>query len=337
MFDAGLNDWLASSAARRRRSMPASARRSQAPVPLDASDFNVASIAIGDLAGVQTVTRRSPTSSGMPRRTRPAHRADGLHVDLPPTSLTLAPGETQQLTITFTRTTATLNAYTGGQLTLYRRRHVVRSPVVVRPVALAAPVEVTGNGGPISYDVTFGYTGSFSATPRGLVPAVLTPGTVSDDPTDGTCSLTRRTRVIHDVLSLPGHVRALLAVRRGRHRRHRHRPVRVQRNRARRRERSAAPPPRRSTSLNPAAGDPHGRRPRLGRRRLVPVRAPHLAARRHDAGNMTVDAPAAAYRTDRHDRPEFSGLTAGTKYLGSVAYGGAAGMPNPTIVRVDTP
>ena len=31
----------------------------------------------------------------------------------------------------------------------------------------------------------------------------------------------------------------------------------------------------------------------------------------------------------------FSGLTAGTKYLGSVAYGGASGMPNPTIVRVD--
>jgi hypothetical protein len=31
----------------------------------------------------------------------------------------------------------------------------------------------------------------------------------------------------------------------------------------------------------------------------------------------------------------FSGLTAGTKYLGSVAYGGVAGMPNPTVVRVD--
>ena len=30
-----------------------------------------------------------------------------------------------------------------------------------------------------------------------------------------------------------------------------------------------------------------------------------------------------------------SGLTAGTKYLGSVAYGGVAGLPNPTIVRVD--
>ena len=33
----------------------------------------------------------------------------------------------------------------------------------------------------------------------------------------------------------------------------------------------------------------------------------------------------------------FSGLTPGTKYLGSVAYSGAPGMPDPTIVRVDTP
>jgi hypothetical protein len=31
----------------------------------------------------------------------------------------------------------------------------------------------------------------------------------------------------------------------------------------------------------------------------------------------------------------FSGLTPGTKYLGSVAYSGTSGMPNPTIVRVD--
>ena len=56
------------------------------------------------------------------------------------------------------------------------------------------------------------------------------------------------------------------------------------------------------------------------------------------AGNMTVTAPASAVigATGTIDLT-FSGLTAGTKYLGSVAYGGASGMPNPTIVRVDTP
>jgi hypothetical protein len=51
---------------------------------------------------------------------------------------------------------------------------------------------------------------------------------------------------------------------------------------------------------------------------------------------MTVTAPAAANigGTGAIDL-SFSGLTTGTKYLGSVVYGGVAGLPNPTIVRVD--
>jgi hypothetical protein len=55
-----------------------------------------------------------------------------------------------------------------------------------------------------------------------------------------------------------------------------------------------------------------------------------------DAGNMTVVAPAAAtLGVTGAINLTFSGLTPGVKYLGSVAYAGAAGMPNPTIVRVD--
>ena len=56
------------------------------------------------------------------------------------------------------------------------------------------------------------------------------------------------------------------------------------------------------------------------------------------AGNMTVSAPATAVvgETGTIDLT-FSGLAPATRYLGSVAYGGASGMPNPTIVRVDTP
>jgi len=54
------------------------------------------------------------------------------------------------------------------------------------------------------------------------------------------------------------------------------------------------------------------------------------------AGNMTVAAPASAtFGTTGPINLSFSGLTSGVKYLGSVAYDGAAGMPNPTIVRVD--
>jgi hypothetical protein len=56
------------------------------------------------------------------------------------------------------------------------------------------------------------------------------------------------------------------------------------------------------------------------------------------AGNMTVTAPSnAAVGATGEIVITTNGLATGTKYLGSVAYGGADGMPNPTIVRVDAP
>jgi hypothetical protein len=56
------------------------------------------------------------------------------------------------------------------------------------------------------------------------------------------------------------------------------------------------------------------------------------------AGNMTVTAPATATVAQTGAITiTTSGLAASTKYLGSVAYGGTTGMPNPTIVRIDTP
>jgi len=53
---------------------------------------------------------------------------------------------------------------------------------------------------------------------------------------------------------------------------------------------------------------------------------------------MTVTAPASAtIGTTGTIGLTFSGLSPATRYLGSVAYSGIAGLPNPTIVRVDTP
>jgi hypothetical protein len=57
-----------------------------------------------------------------------------------------------------------------------------------------------------------------------------------------------------------------------------------------------------------------------------------------DAGNMTVTAPAGAViGATGTIALAFNGLAPATKYLGSVVYAGAVGLPNPTIVRVDTP
>ena len=97
----------------------------------------------------------------------------GIAVAVNPPSLALATGQTKEFTVTFTNSSAGLNTYSGGQLTLSDGTHNVRVPVVVRPLLFAAPTEVSG-----SYDVKFSYTGAFTATPLGLVAASTQTGSV---------------------------------------------------------------------------------------------------------------------------------------------------------------
>jgi hypothetical protein len=96
-------------------------------------------------------------------------------------SFTLAPGASKTLSLTFTRTTATLGARARGSLTLAGGTHTVRIPVAIRPVAIAAPTEVTGSiaQGSTSYSVTPGFSGPLTAAVTGLVGATPTAGTVT--------------------------------------------------------------------------------------------------------------------------------------------------------------
>ena len=116
---------------------------------LDPSDMNVASIAIGDLPGSadrhapgdqcrRSAATYTPTVTGMA----------GFVVEIGPASLVLAAGETAEFTVTFTRTTATLGAYTGGQLTWSDGGTNVRIPLVVRPIVLSAPAAGVGDRRP---------------------------------------------------------------------------------------------------------------------------------------------------------------------------------------------
>jgi hypothetical protein len=154
--------------------------------PIKASDLNLASIAIGKLAGTQTTKRKvTNVSSTASAYTASVSGLSGVDVSVSPASFTIAPGASQELTISFTtNSSATFDQYTFGSLTLSDGVHSVRSPLVVKPVRLAAPGEVSGNGTAQSYNVTFGYTGPFSTSVRGLLAATQNPGTVSDDPTN---------------------------------------------------------------------------------------------------------------------------------------------------------
>jgi subtilisin family serine protease len=321
VFNSRWNDWMGFLCGTQ---LPTSFCTSSHPaIPvLDPSDFNAPSIAIADLAGTQTVTR-TVTNVGKEKSTYnvTVTGLTGLTVNVSPATFSLHPGQRQKLQITITQSSAALNAYTGGYLTWADGKHTVRIPVVVKPVAMAAPREVSG-----SYNVTFGYTGTFTAAARGLVAAQ----TFTDSVNTGEyyvydvtipAGTTYARFSLFDANTTPGsdldlyvYDGALNLI-----------------------GSSAGGTSQEEVNfLNPAADtywvlvDGYA----TANPSTFTLFAWVLGS--IDAGNMTVSAPASAtLGTTAAINLSFSGLTAGTKYLGSVAYGGIAGLPNPTIVRVD--
>jgi hypothetical protein len=337
VFDSNINDWLAFICATQPQGLEVSICNPlwDAGYSKNASDFNSASIAIGDLPGSETVTR-TVTNVGSKAETYTASYTGlaGITVTLP-ASFTVAKGDTQSFDVTFTNTGAALNSYVGGQFTLTGNKgHVVRIPVVIRPVLFAAPTQVSG-----SYNVSFGYTGPFTAEARGLVPAEVTTGTVDQDPdqTFDPNDVVGNTLVMVTVPAGSTYARFSLF------------------------DADVSPGsdvdlyvfgPTGSylggsgnggsneefNILNPAPGDyyvfMHGWGIAGGT--SSPFKLYFWVLGSTAAGNMTVTAPTSAtLGTTGTIDLTFSGLTPGVKYLGSVAYSGVAGLPNPTIVRVD--
>ena len=339
VFDHGFNDWLAFLCGTTTGVAPATCTALKAAgFSTDPSDLNTASIAIGDMAGIQTVTRKVTNVSGQAESYTASVNASGFTAAVSSIG-SVAAGATKSFTVTLTRTTAPLNAYTGGQLTLTGSNgHVVRIPIVIRPVALAAPIQVSSTGGSINYNVTFGYTGAFSATGRGLVPSVTTSGTVPDDPTDGTCSLANTPDKVKVPVTIPaGTTYARFSLFDADVAAGADIDLCVFKGTVLQGTSTSGTSAEEVNLLSPAAGTDyvvvvHG----WGVPGSSPFKLHTWVLGSADAGNMTVAAPAAATQgATGAITLTFSGLTAGTKYLGSVAYAGTAGMPNPTIVRVD--
>jgi subtilisin family serine protease len=340
VYDSDLLDWLAFLCGSTSGVNPATCATLQgAGYSFDASDMNVPSIAIGDLAGIQTVKRRVTNVGGSQATYAASVTGSGFSAVVSPSSLTLAPGETKSFTVTFTRTTAGLNAYVGGQLTWTDGTHSVRSPIVLRPVALAAPAQVSGTGPDVSYGVRFGYTGSFTADGRGLVPAVTESRTVLDDPTDSTCSLSSPNAQKHDIAVPAGTTYARFSLFDDFTDGNDDLDMCVFRGTTQVGASGSGTSAEEVNLVDPAAAtytvvvQGWGTDGPDAQYTLF-----HWLLGSTSAGNMTVVAPAtAALGGPGTVSLSFSGLAPATRYLGSVAYGGSTGMPNPTIVRVDTP
>ena len=324
VFDSGFNDWLGFLCGTQ---LPASFCTSSGIPVLNPSDMNGASIAIGALPGVQTVTRRVTNVGGSAATYTFSHSGMVGYTVTVPASLQLAAGETKSFSVTFKRTDAALNAYVGGQLKMTDGVHNLRVPIVVRAVEMAAPAEVNG-----SYNVTFGYSGPFTATARGLMPAVRAAGSVA---TGGTVGFT--------ITILAGTTHARFSLFDNDVSQASDLDLHVYRQ-----------DPTKLTLVGTSGGatsaeEVNLRNPTAGTYTVVvegfavPSGAASFTLSRWllgntDAGNMTVTAPTTAVIGQVAQigiTPV--GLAGATRYLGSVVYGPQTTLPPPTIIRIDTP
>lgn len=153
--------------------------------PVTAENLNQASIAVGDVSGVATVTRTLTNVSGRTLNVEAKVKAPaGFKVKVSPRELRIGAGQSKSFTVTFTRTTAAFDAWSFGSLTWSGNDYSVRSPIAVKAKEFSASAQVVGGGAAGSADipVKFGYSGTYGATALGAVSANTVAGVVAQDP-----------------------------------------------------------------------------------------------------------------------------------------------------------
>jgi hypothetical protein len=151
---------------------------------IDASDLNQASIAVDELLDRQTVTRTVKNVGPAATYQVTVDAPPGVDVVVNPTTLQVGRGKTASYTVALHTAGAPLGEYTFGSLTWSDGTHQVRSPLVVRPVAISVPAEVTttSQDPTLSFPVGFGFTGTLDSAVRGFVKADIATGSGVPDP-----------------------------------------------------------------------------------------------------------------------------------------------------------
>jgi hypothetical protein len=175
--------------------------------PTDPSDLNLPSIGIAELVGTQTVTR-TVTSVADKIRVFEAHvkAPPGFRIEVEPATVTLSPGETAQFSVTITHTRAPLDEWRHGTLSWRSAGYRVQSPIAVRAVAFDSPDEIIAGGtsGSASFDVAWGYTGTYQAAGHGLAAPATEDDVVVDDPeNDINEALTSGVGVTYHTINVP--------------------------------------------------------------------------------------------------------------------------------------
>ena len=144
-------------------------------VPTTATDLNVPSIGASAVPGTLTVTRRVTGTSGGAARTWTADVdvPDGFEVTVSPSTFSIRKGQTVEYTVTIRNTSAPVGAWRHGSLTWTSGTARAYSPMSVRAAALNFPDTIRGAGvdGSTSFDVEYGYSGTYTAAGHGLTAA----------------------------------------------------------------------------------------------------------------------------------------------------------------------
>lgn len=155
-------------------------------IPSEPYNLNYPSIGVSALAGTQTAVRTvTSVASGKETFKAKIIAPPGYNVTVTPSSLTLNPGESATFEVTITNDgSGPIGEWRFGSLTWKAKRYRVYSPIAVQGALFDAPNEIFGAGesGSASFDVQFGYTGSYAAGAHGLIPATVTNATVLQDP-----------------------------------------------------------------------------------------------------------------------------------------------------------
>lgn len=156
-----------------------------AGIPTTVENLNYPSIGAAEVPGTIEIQR---TITSVADRTvtwkAKVDQPRGYQVQVTPSKVRLAPGESATVTIQITNKSAPLDEWRFGSLTWKGSGYDVRSPIAVKGAALGVPAEVTGSGtsGSVTFDVGFGYSGDYTAAAHGPAPLVGVPDAVDQDP-----------------------------------------------------------------------------------------------------------------------------------------------------------
>lgn len=176
----------------------------EAGYPTAIDELNLPALAVSGIVTERSVRRRvtnvGETGTWQAQLEAPA----GVTMSVEPQVLSLAAGETGEFTVSFTNLgdEDVLGYWSFGALTWAGDGGPVRSPVVVNPERLGFPSSVAASAaaGETTFEVQFGYDGTYHASTSALFAPLSFTGTVLDDPL-GIYT------ILEDDAALPDHVR----------------------------------------------------------------------------------------------------------------------------------